>query len=153
MANVVSAVANGGTLYKPRIVSQIIDPKGVVKQTLPPEEIGKVPMNPVTLNLLREGLRKVATDGTAGGAFDGFPVAVAGKTGTAENPPYDDFALFAGYAPFDDPTIAVIVVVEQGGHGGSAAAPIARKVMEAAFNINQPSLLEQPTVLKAGTIL
>jgi len=153
MANAFSAVANGGTLYKPRLVSQVIGPKGEIKQQFAPEEIGKVPLSTSTINLLREGLRKVATDGTAGGAFENFPVQVAGKTGTAENPPYDDFALFAGYAPFDDPTIAVVVVVEQGGHGGSAAAPIARKVMEAAFNINQPSLLEIPTVLKAGTIL
>lgn len=153
LANMIGAVANDGTLFKPRLVSHIVDQNGVVKQLFEPEEIGKVPMNSMTLGLLREGLRKVATDGTAGGIFEGFPVSVAGKTGTAENPPYDDFALFAGYAPFDDPTIAVIVVVEQGGHGGSAAAPIARKVMEAAFNINQPSALEQPTALKPGTIL
>jgi penicillin-binding protein 2 len=153
MANVISAVANGGKLYKPQLVSQIVAPDGTVKQQFGVEEIGQVSMNTMTLNLLREGLRKVATDGTAGGVFDGFPVSVAGKTGTAENPPYDDFALFAGYAPFDDPTIAVVVVVEQGGHGGSAAAPIARKVMEAAFMINQPSLLENPTVLNAGSVL
>lgn len=153
LANVVSAVANGGTLYKPRLVSQIIGQNGEVKQQFGPEEIGKVPLNPATLNLLREGLRKVATDGTAGGVFEGFPVPVAGKTGTAENPPYDDFALFACYAPLDEPTIAIVVVVEQGGHGGSAAGPIARKTMEAAFNINQPSLLERPNILKPGTIL
>lgn len=153
MVNVISAVANGGILHKPLLVSQIVGPNGEVKQQFGSEEIGKVPMSPLTLSLLREGLRKVATDGTAGGVFENFPVPVAGKTGTAENPPYDDFALFAGYAPFDDPTIAVVVVVEQGGHGGSSAAPIARKVMEAAFNINQPSLLEIPGVLKPGTIL
>lgn len=153
LVNMMGAVANGGTLFKPRLVSQIVGRNGEVKQLFGPEEIGKVPLNPLTLSLLREGLRKVATDGTAGGVFEGFPVPVAGKTGTAENPPYDDFALFAGYAPFDDPTIAVVAVVEQGGHGGSAAAPIARKVMEAAFNINQPSQLEQPTILRPGTIL
>mgnify|MGYP001189028199 CR=1 FL=1 len=153
MVNVISAVANGGTLHKPWLVSQVVGQNGEVKQQFGPEEIGRVPLKKSTINLLREGLRKVATDGTAGGVFEGFPVAVAGKTGTAENPPYDDFALFAGYAPFDDPTIAVVVVVEQGGHGGSAAAPIARKVMEAAFNINQPSLLEIPTALRPGTIL
>ncbi len=154
LANVISAVANGGVLYKPWLVSQIRGQNGEIKQQFGPEEIGRVPLDPMTTNMLREGLRRVATDGTAGGVFENFPVPVAGKTGTAENPPYDDFALFAGYAPFDEPTIAVIVVIEQGGHGGSAAGPVARKVMEAAFNINQPSpALEQPVALQPGTIL
>lgn len=153
LANMYSAIANGGTLYKPRIVSQITGQNGEVKQTFGPEVLGKVSLSPLAISLIQEGLRRVATDGTAGGVFEGFPVPVAGKTGTAENPPYDDFALFAGYAPFDDPTIAVVAVVEQGGHGGSAAGPIARKVMEAAFNINQPSALEMPSILKPGTIL
>lgn len=73
--------------------------------------------------------------GTADYVFQGFPIAIAGKTGTAENPHGDDHGWFVAYAPYDKPTIVVAVVVEQGGFGADAAAPIARKIMEAAFGV------------------
>ena len=70
-------------------------------------------------------------------AFKGFPISVAGKTGTAQKKPDDDYALFMGYAPADPsavPEIAVVAIIEQGGHGSSVAAPVVRRVMEAYFH-------------------
>ena len=74
--------------------------------------------------------------GTAYGTFSDFPVSVAGKTGTAEKKPEDDYALFMAYAPADEgsePEIVVVAIVEQGGHGSSVAAPTVRRVLEAKF--------------------
>src|SRR3712207_7651445 len=84
---------------------------------------------------IRAGLRGVTHDqrGTAVRAFAGFPVGVAGKTGTAERPPDKDYAWFAGYAPIDDPQLVVVAMIEQGGFGGDVAAPAVRKVLAAAF--------------------
>ncbi|MGL5513049.1 MAG: penicillin-binding transpeptidase domain-containing protein, partial [Sporomusa sp.] len=91
-----------------------------------------------TLNLIRESLREVAQDGgTAARAFGDFPVTIAGKTGTSENSHGHDHGWFVAYAPYEDPRVAVAVIVEQGGFGSSSAVPIAKKIMEAAFNINQ----------------
>jgi penicillin-binding protein 2 len=89
------------------------------------------------LDLIRTGMTKVTSDpsGTAYAAFKGFPIAVAGKTGTAEKKPDDDYALFIGYAPADAngvPEIAVVAIIEQGGRLNSG--PVVRRVLEAYFH-------------------
>lgn len=137
MAVVMAEVANGGYRYRPYIVSKIVSPTGETVKTFGPEEMGRVTLSDRTLQLIRAGLRDVAKDGTAGYIFSGFPVSLAGKTGTAENSHGDDHGWFVAYAPFDDPRVVVAVIVEQGGFGSDAAAPIARKILEAAFNVNQ----------------
>jgi penicillin-binding protein 2 len=137
MAVVTSIVANGGHRYRPYLVSKMISPiDGQVLRTFEPEELGTIPMSPSTLNAIRTGLRDVVTpSGTAGYIFEGFPVPIAGKTSTAENPHGDDHGWFVAYGPYDNPTIAIAVIVEQGGYGSDSAAPIARKIMEAAFDL------------------
>ncbi|AIF49732.1 penicillin-binding protein 2 [Pelosinus sp. UFO1] len=136
MAVVTSIAANGGHRYRPYLVSKMVSPSGQVVQTFEPEELGTVPMSPSTLNAIRTGLRDVVTpSGTAGYIFEGFPVPIAGKTSTAENPHGDDHGWFVAYGPYDNPTIAIAVIVEQGGYGSDSAAPIARKIMEAAFDL------------------
>ena len=85
-------------------------------------------------------MRLVVDDptGTAYNFFRGFPISVAGKTGTAQEGKKDDYALFMAYAPADgnsDPQIVVVAVIEQGKHGSSACAPVVRQVMESYFNI------------------
>lgn len=136
MAVVTSIAANGGHRYRPYLVSKMVSPNGQVLQTFEPEELGTVPMSPSTLNAIRTGLRDVVTpSGTAGYIFEGFPVPIAGKTSTAENPHGDDHGWFVAYGPYDNPTIAIAVIVEQGGFGSDSAAPIARKIMEAAFDL------------------
>jgi penicillin-binding protein 2 len=144
-----SALANGGILYKPYLVEKIIDPEGQVLQefaaTVDMELIG---MN-TYLGLIREGLVAAVNDrhGT-GKAAQLKDITVAGKTGTAqvvtlekfkevdeEDVAYKhrDHAWFTSYAPAVNPEIAVTVLVEHGGHGGSAAAPVAKKVLERYF--------------------
>lgn len=137
MATVISQVANGGHRFRPYLVSKMVArSSGEVIKTFEPEELGTVPISPKTLEAIRVGLRDVTTsEGTAGYVFENFPVAIAGKTSTAENPHGDDHGWFVAYGPYDNPTIAVAVIVEQGGFGSDSAAPIARKIMEAAFNL------------------
>jgi len=137
MATVISMVANGGHRFRPYLVSKMISPtSGEVIQTFTPEELGTIPMSPKTLEAIRTGLRDVVTPaGTAGYIFEGFPIPIAGKTSTAENPHGDDHGWFVAYGPYDNPTIAIAVVIEQGGYGSDSAAPIARKIMEAAFHL------------------
>lgn len=138
MAVLVSQVANGGHRYRPYLVSKMLAPGGEAVRTFGQEEIGSIKVSPATMNLIREALKDVAHDGgTAAYFFTGFPIPIAGKTGTAENSHGQDHGWFVAYAPYDDPRVVVVVIVEQGGFGATAAAPIARTILEAAFNLNQ----------------
>lgn len=136
MASMISQIANGGHRFKPYLVSRIVTPNGQTVKSFEPEAVGTVPLSEKTLNAIRSGLRDVVTpSGTAGYIFEGFPLAIAGKTSTAENPHGDDHGWFVAYGPYDNPTIAVAVIIEQGGYGSDAAAPIVRKIFEAAFDL------------------
>ncbi len=135
-AMIYSEVANGGQRYRPYLVSKIISPDGNTTKTFEPEELGRVQISERNLSLIRDGLHDVALPGgTAGYVFEGFPVAMARKTGPVEKTHGEDHGWFVAYAPFDKPTIVVAVIVEQGGFGSDSAAPIARKILEAAFNV------------------
>ncbi len=139
MAVVIGEVANGGHRYKPNLVSRITGANGEVIKTFAPEEVGQVTISSANLNLIRDALREVAQEGgTASTTFQDFPVPIAGKTGTAENSHGNDHGWFVAYGPYEDPRVAIAVIVEQGGYGSSSAAPIAKRILEAAFNINQP---------------
>lgn len=138
VAVLMSQIANGGHRYRPYLVSKISGTNGEESKTFAPEEVGRVSISDNTMNLIRESLRDVALEGgTAGRVFGDFPVAIAGKTGTAENSHGSDHGWFMAYGPYEDPRIVVVVIVEQGGFGTGSAAPIAKKILEAAFNINQ----------------
>lgn len=140
MAVLMSEVANGGHRYRPYLVGKINAANGETLKTFGPEELGQVTLSDSTLTLIQQSLREVAqAGGTAGSLFQDFPITIAGKTGTAENPHGRDHGWFVAYAPFDDPRVVVAVIVEQGGFGTSSAAPIAKKILEAAFNVNQPA--------------
>jgi penicillin-binding protein 2 len=153
MAVVMSEVANGGHRYRPYLVSKITAQNGATIKAFGPEEMGRAQISEKTLALVRAGLKDVASpEGTAGYVFTGFPISIAGKTGTAENPHGDDHGWFVAYAPYEDPRVVISVVVEQGGFGSDAAAPIARKILEAAFNLNQKPG-EGAKVYRAGTAL
>lgn len=133
VANMMAAIANGGTLYRPHLVLRLGATPRDEEEVFKPEEIGKLPLSSEHLQLIQEALREVAMNprGTAYYTFKDSLLPVAGKTGTAEVPSGNPHAWFAGYAPADDPQIAVAVVVEHGGEGSVAAAPILRKVVEA----------------------
>lgn len=133
MALLVSTIANGGKVYKPRIVSKIISQDGT-ETSLPVVQVRDLSKFKKEIDIIKRGMEMVVDVGTGILArVEG--ISVAGKTGTAENFPtkYNplgkDHAWFISYAPKDNPQIALSVVVEQGGHGGSTAAPIAAEII------------------------
>lgn len=154
MANMMAAVANGGTLYRPRIVNKVESVDGAVVREYGPEKIRTINVKPATLERLRNALADVVrSNAGTGGAARSSIVEIAGKTGTAqvvemrgayvksEQLAYfvRDHAWFVSYAPAQNPKIAVVVLVEHGGHGGSAAAPLAKKVIEKYMELqNRP---------------
>ncbi|TQJ51394.1 penicillin-binding protein 2 [Phycicoccus sp. SLBN-51] len=133
MARAYAAIGNGGTLWTPQVAQAFADPDGGAEQRIAPHRDGSVGVSPAVLSFLRDALRGVVSEGTAKGAFAGFPLKqwpVAGKTGTAEVYGAQDTSWFVSYAPADKPRYAVAVVVSQGGTGGETAAPAARRIHE-----------------------
>lgn len=138
-AMVVAAVANGGVLMQPSLVDSVIGADLSVLDEFEPAELGR-PISAATSSTMVDMLVDGVSNGAASGArIDG--VAVGGKTGTGENGPGEPFNLwFSGFAPADNPRVAVSVVVGDGGgrgqelSGNALAAPIARQVMEAVLN-------------------
>ncbi len=150
MANLIASVANGGKIYRPRIVKEIISAEGKIIKSFPVELEGRLPVSKANLSVVRRGLwavvnRKGKRRGT-GWRAKMDSVEVAGKTGTAETTnrkfrpgekkPYElrDHAWFVAFAPFEEPKIALAVIVEHGGWGGVTAAPLAREILEAFFS-------------------
>ena len=132
MATAYSAVANGGTIYQPRMAAQTVRPDGKLSQDLKPRVLRQLSIRPEVHGPLMAGLRGAVADpqGTAHPAFAGFrAMPVAGKTGTAQVFGKQDTALFVGVAPVPDPKYVVSVVLEEGGFGGETAAPIARRIL------------------------
>jgi len=143
------ALANGGILYKPFLIEKIIDPEGqIIREFEPIVDVELIGMDKY-LELIRDGLVGAVNDRHGTGKEAQLKdVTVAGKTGTAqvvsmkkfqetdeEDVAYKhkDHAWFTSFAPAENPEIAVTVLVEHGGHGGSAAAPIAKKVLARYF--------------------
>ncbi|MGE5485388.1 MAG: penicillin-binding protein 2 [Ignavibacteriales bacterium] len=136
MANYVATIANGGTRYTPHLLKRVTDPEGKVVREAEPEVAGVLGASRETLDAVRQGMWLVTQPGgTASATFYQFPVKVAAKTGTAENPRGADHAWFVAYAPVEAPEIAIAVVIEHGGHGGTSAAPVAKAAFEAYFNL------------------
>ena len=153
MAVLMSEIANGGIRWRPRVVGKVYSARGEVVSVNQPQEMGRIEMSAENLRLVRNALRGVSEPGgTGAGVFANFPVAVAGKTGTAENPHGDDHAWFVAYGPFEDPRITVVVLIEQGGYGSVAAGPVARKILETAFNL-KPEKGEALRKLAPGSAL
>jgi peptidoglycan glycosyltransferase len=142
MALVGAAIANGGVEMAPRLVNEIRDPTGRVVRTFGDDEFGR-PISPQTAAQLTAMMVDVVERGT-GTAAQISGVTVAGKTGTAQHPGGDPHAWFVGFAPAQNPTIVVAVIVLDGGSlgseatGGRVAAPIARAVMQAALAQDGP---------------
>jgi penicillin-binding protein 2 len=135
-----SAIVNGGTLLVPHVGLRITDAANRVISTIESERRSDLGMDPAYLEVVKAGMVQVCLprDGTAWEAWYRFPVDVAGKTGTAQVLPYEDYALFMGYAPANattQPQIVVVAVIEQGGHGATVAAPVVRRVMESFFDL------------------
>ncbi|RJQ31454.1 MAG: penicillin-binding protein 2 [Actinobacteria bacterium] len=147
LANGYCAIANGGVLYKPRLVKQTLAPDGEVTNNIKAEVLKKVKLPKNVYSYIRQGLVSVTSSGTAAGVFGGLKVKVAGKTGTAQQQGKQDTALFCAYAPAEKPKYVVVVVIEQGGHGGSVAAPVARDIFSKIFHQKAagPALVTAPS--------
>ena len=133
MTRFYALIANGGTLVVPHVGAGVYGQDGTLREKLESGPGTKVQLDPYMLAAIQQGLLGVtqSPDGTAYAAFKGFPVQVAGKTGTAEKLGKRDFAWFAGYAPASDPKLVVVCVIEQGGFGsilGNDVRPLARIV-------------------------
>lgn len=140
-----SAIANGGIIFTPQLVEEITTPDGVPIKTFVSEKKGSIAVSPEAVKGIRSALIGVIheNEGTATN-LRSSTAKIAGKTGTAqvrrliekvediEEIPYKfrDHAWFAGYAPYDNPKVTVVVIVEHGGFGSKAAAPIARRIIE-----------------------
>jgi penicillin-binding protein 2 len=157
MARFYALIANGGRLVHPHIAADVEEVgtsggEGRVLHSFAPGPAPSVDIDPVYLDAVRTGLYE-ATHGTLGtstAVFGTFPVPIAGKTGTAEKnvniPGFVgkmDQSWWCGYGPVDNPKIVVCALIENGGHGGTAAAPAALKVFEAFFN-KQPTQVSVP---------
>jgi penicillin-binding protein 2 len=139
LANAYAALANGGTLYSPRIGQAFISPTtGQVVQKINPPVIRHLPVSGTTLAYIRDALAGVVTQGTAAGAFSGFPlnqVCVAGKTGTAQLFGKNATSVFASFAPCNDPKYVVVVMVPDSGYGADVAAPAVRQIWDGIYGL------------------
>jgi penicillin-binding protein 2 len=148
MARVVAAIANGGIIYKPQLVEKVESPAGKILYQAKPQVESTLGASPATLETVRQALLGVVNEPGGTGHAARLPnIEVAGKTGTAQvvaldpdrskrkkDRQHEDHAWFVAYAPAADPPVAVAVLVEHGGHGGSAAAPLAKRLIAAAMS-------------------
>lgn len=130
MAWLYAAIANNGVSCRPHIVDHSQQSGQTSWQSRP--ETNPLPLSEKSLAVVRLGLDRVVEYGT-GSAARSAELSLSGKTGTAQAPPLADHAWFVGYAPSDDPEVAFAVLVENAGHGGSVAAPIARQLVHHWF--------------------
>ncbi len=131
LASYVSTIANGGTRYKLHLIKSIEDYTGKTVFETEKQVLGQVDLSDETYSAITRGMRLVVTEGTGRNAFNGCSVDVAAKSGSAQMGAYTN-GIYVAYAPYDNPQIAVAVVMEKTG-GGSDAAPVARKVIEKYF--------------------
>jgi penicillin-binding protein 2 len=145
LATAYSAIANGGRLYAPRVAWKVESPDGRVVHVIHPSPAGRLPISRQEVSYLRSALTGVTRPGgTAAPAFVGFPLSsipVAGKTGTADIVGKQPYSWFAAMAPANNPKYVVVVMVEQGGHGGTTAAPVARRILQGLFHLNTGSVV------------
>jgi penicillin-binding protein 2 len=165
LLNATAVIANGGTLYRPHLVKEILDADGNVVKVIEPQVIRQVEVDPEHIRLVQQGLRAVISweTGTAHETFDVPGIVASGKTGTAEfcdrYPQCLDrdgrvktsHAWFTSYAPSHKPEIATVVFVYGGGEGSQVAVPVTNKILRHYFDIKQadeeepsPAVEEQP---------
>jgi penicillin-binding protein 2 len=137
-----AALGNGGKILRPTLAKAVVSTDGKVIKRIAPKQLGTLPATPATLKLLDASFREVVTSGTATGAFAGFPIAISGKTGTAQvfgrnanGSLKADTSWFASYGPTENPRYAVVMMVSQGGFGASVSGVGVRKIYETLFGV------------------
>jgi penicillin-binding protein 2 len=137
-----AALGNGGKILRPSLAKAIVSTDGKVIKKIAPKQLGTLPASPATLKFLEGSFREVITAGTATGAFAGFPIAISGKTGTAQvfgrnanGSLKADTSWFASFGPTENPRYAVVMMVSQGGFGASVSGVGVRKIYETLFGV------------------
>ncbi|HEY5635903.1 MAG TPA: penicillin-binding protein 2 [Burkholderiales bacterium] len=159
LAQAVTAIANGGLIYRPHLVSYVDDPRTGERRHVEPELVRRIALKPEHFEFVRNAMAGVNREGTGARAFAGAQYTSGGKTGTAQviaikqNEKYDekkvaerhrDHSLYIVFAPVESPRIALAVIVENGGFGSRAAAPIARAVLDYFLLGKLPRSLQAP---------
>jgi penicillin-binding protein 2 len=129
LANYAAALANGGTLWKPRLVKEIRNSAGGLVQAMAPEKRGELGIRPEFRDAIVRGMRRVVQPGGTAPNVAIPGLDIAAKTGTAQTGRGKDNAVFICFAPADHPTIAIAVLVEKVGHGNEFAGPVARQML------------------------
>ena len=160
MASATAALANGGTVYRPRLVAHVDDPRTGERRYFEPEVVRRIPAKREHIEFVKRAMAGVNKEGTGARAFAGAEYTSGGKTGTAQviamkqNEKYDedkvaerhrDHSWFIVFAPLDEPKIAAAIIVENGGFGARAAAPIARTMLDYYLLGKEPAGLNLPT--------
>jgi penicillin-binding protein 2 len=159
MAVLTAAVANGGVLYQPSLVKRLVSPRGEVLKEFPPRKVTEIHLQADHLDRIRKAMAGVIHEpGGTGHAARLWGITAAGKTGTAQVVALGkkggrDHAWFVAFAPLESPELAMAIVMEHGGHGGEAAAPVARRIFEAYFQgtkkpVQPPSSVPEETEAK-----
>lgn len=160
LLNVISSVANGKTLYKPQIVKRLETTDGTVVREFAPQRLGEIPARPETIRMVQQALWGVVNEPRGTGWRARLEtVGVAGKTGTVQviaNSPkgdklperFRDHGWFVAFAPFEDPQLALVILGEHGGRGGSTYAPIARKIVEYYLKVPTTPAPQTPAVVR-----
>jgi penicillin-binding protein 2 len=160
LASALATLVNGGAIYKLHLLAHVDNPHTGARREAQPELLGRVRLKPEHVAFVKRAMAGVVKEGTAARAFDKVGYTVGGKTGTAQviaikqNEKYEeakvaerhrDHSLFVAFAPVESPRIALAVVVENGGFGARAAAPLARTVLDYFMLGKTPEGMEQPT--------
>ncbi len=142
LAQMYAAIANGGTIWKPTVAKAVVTTAGKVIKKFEPEKMGELGIDKTTMKFLQDALHEVTLTGTSAGVFSGFPIATAGKTGTAQvfgknanGTLKSDTAWYASYAPSKNPRYAVVMMVSQGGFGSGTAAVGVKRIYETIFGV------------------
>jgi penicillin-binding protein 2 len=135
MATAYAALGNGGKIVTPHLGKEVEDAAGRVLKEFEPKVQRQVQIDPSYRSAILEGLHQAAQgpEGTGTDIFGGFPIEIAGKTGTAERDGYGDQSWFAALSPYPNPRIVTIATVEQGGFGAEVAAPVVLEILEAIY--------------------
>ncbi|MCT9930997.1 penicillin-binding protein 2 [Planotetraspora sp. A-T 1434] len=140
LARAYAALVGDGNVRSPRVGWAVVRPDGSVVKEIPVPVVRHLPISDETRDYIRKALSEVPSDGTAAGAFRGFPmdqVKIGGKTGTAEVWGKADTSWFASFAPADNPRFVAVVLVSQGGFGAETAAPAVRRIWEGIYGIGK----------------
>ncbi len=133
IATAMSAIANNGTLYQPRVAKKVVDPDGTLVREFSPKVLAEKIATTTNIRAVQSGLREGVLSGSSR-SLQSLPVAAAGKTGTAQfGTAGKTHSWYSAYAPYDNPTIVVAVIVEAGGEGNEAALPVAKEILDWYF--------------------